>query len=146
MYGLPDGSAFHFASWKNAAGSPSRYGLQIFGSRGVIELVEGTLPEVHILRDPSWSPGRSGKTWEKVTSAGIGKPEPLADDPTFRHRLLPGVRDLLDAVSAHRQPQCSAYVGRTIVEMISAIYESHRLSRPVTLPVETRVNPLTLLG
>lgn len=144
-YGLPDGTTFHFASRKNAAGAPSRYGLQIFGSRGVIELVEGTLPEVHILRDPSWSPGRSGKAWERVTSAGIGQPEPLADDPVYKVRLLPGARDLLDAIATNRQPQCSAYVGRTIVEMTAAIYESHRLGRPVTLPLETRVNPLTLL-
>jgi len=143
---LPDGATFHFASRKNAAGTPSRYGLQVFGTRGVIELVEGALPEVHILRDPSWSPGRSGKGWERVTSAGIGKPEPLADDPVFKVRLLPAVRDLLDAIETNRQPLCSAYVGRTVVEMTAAIYESHRLGRPVTLPLQTRVNPLMLLG
>lgn len=145
-YAMPDGSTFHFASRKSAGGTPSRYGLQILGSRGVIELVEGTLPAVHILRDPSWSPGRSGKAWERVTSAGIGEPEPLGDDPVYKHRLVPAVRDLLEAIEANRQPHCSAYVGRTIVEMTAAIYESHRLGRPVTLPLETRVNPLTLLG
>lgn len=145
-FGLPDGAAFFFASRKNAAGNPSRYGLQIFGSRGIIELVEGTLPEVRILRDPSWSPGRSGKAWETVTSAGIGKPEPLAKDPTYRHRHVLPIRDLLDAIENQRQPKCPANVGRTIVEMTAAIYESHRLGRRVALPLETRVNPLALLG
>lgn len=142
---MSGGVPFHFASVRDAGGNPSRYGLQIFGSGGVIELLEDTLPEVHILRDPSWSPGRSGKHWERVTSAGIGKPEPLADDPAYRHRHLLAIRDLLDAIESHREPKCSAYVGRTIVEMTAAIYDSQRLGTPVSFPLATRVNPLTLL-
>ena len=30
------------------------------------------------MADPAWSPGRSKAKWEKVTSAGLGKPEPLS--------------------------------------------------------------------
>ncbi len=33
MYGMPGGAIAYFASVKNAGGSPSRYGLQIYGSR-----------------------------------------------------------------------------------------------------------------
>ena len=34
---------------------------------------------------------------------------------------------------------------RDVTEMIVAVFESHRLGRPVELPLKTRVNPLTLL-
>ena len=78
MYGVSYGSTMYFHSYRNtAAPGPRRYGLQIFGTKGVIEIVEGTLPSVKYLSDPSWSPGRSGAQWQDVSSAGIGKPESL---------------------------------------------------------------------
>ena len=60
-----------------ASGPASR--LQIFGSEGILEITTGYLPSVKYLADPSWSPGQSGAKWETVTSAGLGKPEPLTD-------------------------------------------------------------------
>lgn len=145
LYGMPDGSTFSFQSFRRAAGSPSRYGLQIYGSRGILELVEGVLPEVHFLADPSWSPGRSGKSWQKVSSAGIGKPEPLSGrDFTERHLLA--VKDLLAAIEEERQPAGNMYEARGTVEMIAAVFESHRLAAPVTFPLANRKNPLTMLA
>ena len=37
------------------------------------------------------------------------------------------------------------YEGRTTIEMISAVFESHRLRGPVSFPLKTRENPLGLL-
>ncbi len=51
----------HFASRRSMGGKPSRFALQVFGSKGVIEMESGYLKPAHILRDASWSPGRSGK-------------------------------------------------------------------------------------
>jgi hypothetical protein len=49
-------------------------------------------------------------------------------------------------MASNRSPLCSAADGRTTIEMISAVFESHRLQgHRVTFPLETRVNPLTLL-
>ncbi len=56
VYQMNDGVTAHFASVRNQGGNPRRYALQIFGSRGVIEVIEGTLPMAHYLGDPSWSP------------------------------------------------------------------------------------------
>ena len=77
MYRLSEGQAAYFDSHRDAAGSPSRFGLQIFGSKGVIEILTGYIPAVYYLPDGSWSPGRSQKDWLPVSSAGIDKPEPL---------------------------------------------------------------------
>jgi predicted dehydrogenase len=145
MYGMPGGAIAYFASVKYAGGSPSRYGLQIYGSRGVIELVEGTMPEVKYLADPSWSPGRSRAQWQDVSSAGIGQPEPLSG-AEYRARHTLAIRDLIDAIEQpERQPLSSVYEARGGLEMIVAAFESQRVGRTVMLPLENRRNPLTTL-
>lgn len=135
----------YFASRRGMAGDPSRFALQIFGSKGIIEIPSGYLVPAYILRDGSWSPGRSGKSWETITSNGIGQPETRTDGH-YEGGHLAAINDLLDAIDADRPPICSADDGRSIVEMIAAVFESHRLGGPVKLPLETRVNPLTLLS
>ena len=142
VYGMQDGVTTYFSSVRNQAGNPRRYGLQIFGSKGVIELIEGTLPPVQFLGDPSWSPGRSGASWQHVSSAGIGKPETLKG-PRYQARHTLGILDLLGAIEAAREPSCGMYEGRGVVEMIAACFESHRVGGPVGLPLTTRANPLT---
>jgi hypothetical protein len=143
-YGLQHGITMTWQSYRNAAGNPSRYGLQIHGSEGILEIVEGTLPQVHILQDASWSPGRSGKAWQLVSTAGIGQPEPLTGEKVA-HRHLFAVEDLLAAIENRREPKCNMYEARRVVEMIAAVFESQRVGGPVTFPLDTRVNPLTLL-
>ena len=146
MYRLPGGAVAYFQSVRNAGGSPSRYGLQIYGSRGIVELVEGTLPTVKYLADPSWSPGRSGAQWQDVSSAGIGQPEPLTG-ADYRARHLLAIRDLIGAIEQpERQPLGSVYEARGSMEMIVAVFESQRVGGPVTLPLKNRDNPLTMLG
>ena len=51
----------------------------------------------------------------------------------------------MHAIEEDRQPEASVYEGRVTVSMITAVFESQRLGRPVSFPLETRVNPLTLL-
>jgi hypothetical protein len=81
-----------------------------------------------------------------ITTAGIGKPEPIVGLGRDVSSHAAGARDLIDAMASNRSPLCSAADGRTTIEMISAVFESHRLQgRRVTFPLETRVNPLTLL-
>jgi predicted dehydrogenase len=145
MYGMPDRSTAYFGSKKNAAGRPSRYGLQIFGSKGIIELLEGVIPSVKYLPDAAWSPGRSGAKWQNVSSAGIGKPEPLTGEK-YKARHTLAILDLLKSIEKDRQPLCGVYTVRETTEMIAAVFESHRLNKPVKLPLENRENPLTLLS
>ncbi len=145
VFGMPDGSRAHFASHRNMGGNPSRYGLQIFGSKGVVDLVEGTLPAVGFLDDPAWAPNRSGKTWQPVSSKGPGDPEPLTAD-IYKERHGLAIRDLLGCIGTDRDPKCSVYVGRDVVEMTMAVFESHRTGGRVNLPLESRDHPLERLA
>jgi len=146
MYGMDDGVNGYFGSHREtSAGGLSRFGLQIFGSRGVIELTTGYVPQAQFLSDPSWSPGRSGKTWVQITSAGVGQPEPLAGQNNETGNVV-ACRDLIAAIEEDRQPEANIYEARQSVEMIAAVFESHRVGgAPVTFPLATRENPLTLL-
>jgi predicted dehydrogenase len=143
-YALPKGVTGYFASRKAMAGNPARFAVQVFGSKGVIELESGYLVKADLLRDSSWSPGRSGSKWVPITSAGIGKPEPRTDG-TYEGGHIAAITDLIDAIETQRDTRCTARDATAIVEMIAAVFESHRLSKPVDLPLKTRVNPLSLL-
>ena len=107
-------------------------------------MLEGTLPSVKILEDSSWSPGRSGSKWQHVSSAGIGKPEPLKGKRyTIRH--FHAIIEFLAAIEEDRQPLGGVYTARAVTEMILAVFESHRTGKTVSLPLENRIHPLTLL-
>jgi predicted dehydrogenase len=151
MYGLDDGVAAYFDSHRHAGGPGAqttkpgqRFGLQIFGSAGILEIRTGHLPEVYILQDPSWSPARSGRQWVPVSSAGIGKEEPLRDGGLHGGNIL-ACLDLLAAIEDDRLPECNVYEARMTVEMIAAVFESHRVGGPVTLPLNNRRNPLEMM-
>jgi predicted dehydrogenase len=142
MYGLDGGATAYFGSKRNAAGG--RFGLVILGSKGAFEVLTGYLPQVHYLDDPSWSPGRSGKAWTPVSSAGVGQSEPLSDGSAEAGNVT-ACKDLIAAVEQDREPECSIYEGRATIEMISAVFESHRAGGSVPMPLKNRENPLAML-
>lgn len=145
MYRLESGAAAYFDSVRRTGGQPTRFGLQIFGSQGIIQSFDtGHLPEMHFLADSTWAPGRTRKAWVPISSAGVGKPESLANRALAGGNLL-AVRDLIEAVEKDRQPAASIYEARTATEMVIAVFESHRQGKPVTLPLVNRQNPLTTL-
>jgi predicted dehydrogenase len=144
MYGMDHDATAYFASHRGTSGKRPRFAVQVFGSEGILEMTTGYLPSVKYLADPSWSPGQSGAKWQAVSSAGLGKPEPLQDDKGHsgnRH----GVLELLASIRENRQPNGNIYDARAAMEMIVAIFESQRVGGPVELPLATRQNPLTLL-
>lgn len=144
-YSFPKGVMGYFASRKGMAGKPTRFAIQIFGSKGIIELESGYLVTADLLRDSSWSPGRTGSKWEKITSAGIGKPEPRTD-AGYESGHIAAITDLIEAIEKNRNTKCTARDCTAIIEMIAAVFESHRVAKPVELPLKTRVNPLSLLA
>ena len=143
QYGFDKGTTGYFGTQKAVPGD-QRFGLQIFGSKGIIQLTTGSLPAAYFLDDPTWFPGKSKTAWQEITSAGLGKPEPLKDGGLGLGNLWI-VKDLIDAIEKDRQPLGSIYDGRAALEMILAVYESHRMKGPVEIPLKNRKHPLTML-
>jgi predicted dehydrogenase len=145
MYGFDNGVIGHFCSQRSErrAGEPDRFGLQIFGSRGIIQVRTGGVPPVYYLADPGWFPAQTKAAWQLVSSAGIGKPETLKDSLGQGNIWI--AQDLMEAIEQERQPRGSMYDGRAALEMIMAVYESHRAGRTVDIPLKSRRQPLSLL-
>jgi predicted dehydrogenase len=143
QYTFPKGVAGFFGSKRGAAGSPSRFGLQIFGSKGIIEIFTGYPANAYLLRDSSWSPGRTKSQWLPITSNGVDKPETLSGGLGAGN--VAAVKDLLHAIDDRREPKCGPAEGRWTVEMICGVFESHRVGKPVEFPLAQRDNALALL-
>lgn len=144
VYGMDSGLTATVQTHRNASSGQSRFGLRVYGSRGIIEIFEGTLPPVYILQDASWSTRDPNSAWKKISTAGIDKPEPLMD-PKYRDRNILAIESLLQSIELHKEPKCNAEQGRVITEMILAPYESMRQQNRVSIPLENREHPLKRL-
>jgi predicted dehydrogenase len=145
MYGFDGGVTGYFGSRKEMNAGGSRFALQIYGSKGIVEILTGHLPAAWFIADPNWSAGRSKATWQPISSAGVGKPEPLKEGGLDAGNVL-AVADLLKAIEEDRQPECNIYEARNTIEMISGVFESHRQKKPVSIPLENRKNALEMLA
>jgi predicted dehydrogenase len=135
-----------FDSVVKAGRREASFGLQLIGTLGIIDLRPDSEPLAHLMAGSPFTPTGQARVWTPITTAGVGKPEPIADLATqVLNHVLPA-HDLIAAMRGHRPALCSAQDGRVAVEMISAVFESHRLGgQGVTWPLKTRQNPLTLL-
>ena len=140
------GYPLFFDSVANAGVSATGFGIQIIGTKGVMDLRADKEPVAHLFASSPFLPVQEQRAWVPVSVAGIGKPEPGAGlEKEISDHLISG-RDLIAAIRENREPLCSGRDGATTVEMISAVFESHRLDgQRVLLPLKTRQNPLSLL-
>ncbi len=145
MYRFGTPTMGYFSTHRARHGAAARYGLEIRGSKGILTTTMGAFPEAWFVENPSWQPGSSKALWKRISSEGTDKPEPVSD-PNHRHgnRLI--ALDLIRAIETNSQPQGSMYDGRAALEMILAIYESHRQNAPAPLPLSNRKHPLRLLS
>jgi predicted dehydrogenase len=142
---MENGVPAFFDSIHDAGTRQAGFGLQIIGTLGIIDLRIDSEPLAHLLKGSPFDPDKDPRAWIPVTTAGIGKAEPLADIKLVMEHVV-GARDLIAAMRENRQPLCSAGDARTTIEMISAVFESQRLNgQRVTFPLKTRENPLGLL-
>ncbi len=133
----------HFSTHVAKAGASSRWWLDIRGTKGIIHVGYGSLPPAFLCEDPTWMPGKSKAPWQEITSAGLGKPE-IFEAKEVSNGNIWIVDDLIEAIEKDRLPLDSIYDGRAALEMILAVYESHRLDRPVDLPLKNRKHPLSM--
>lgn len=143
-YGFDKDVLATFGTFKAKPGAMGRFGLHVYGSKGIVSLQTGSLPAAYFLGDPTWFPGKSKANWQEITSAGLGKSEPLKDGGLGQGNVWIA-KDLIESIEKDRQPLGSGYDGRAALEMILAVYESYRLKGPVELPLKNRKHPLSML-
>ncbi|MCB1092767.1 MAG: Gfo/Idh/MocA family oxidoreductase [Verrucomicrobiae bacterium] len=135
-----------FDSIQGAGNASAGFGLQLIGTEGIIDARTDKEPAAQLLAGSPFRPGADPRAWVPITSAGLGKPEPIADIRLqVAGHVAPG-RDLIAAIREDRQPLCGAEDGRITVEMILSVFESHRQGGArVEIPLKNRENPLGML-
>ncbi|MCC6883632.1 MAG: Gfo/Idh/MocA family oxidoreductase [Verrucomicrobiales bacterium] len=144
---MQQGPPGFFDSIQGAGNASAGFGLQLIGTEGIIDVRTDKEPAAQWLAGSPFRPSPEPRAWVPITSGGPDKPEPLTDIRTLvAAHVLPG-RDLLAAIRDDRPALCSAEDGRMTLEMIMAVFESHRLGGArVTLPLQNRLNPMGLLS
>lgn len=142
-YEMESGTVAYFDSIKGAGVGAAGFGLQLIGNKGLIDMRIDAAAFAHFVPGNPFQPGAEARPWIPVSSAGIGKPEPLEDMRTeVANHLLPA-RDLLAAMRENRETLCSAGDGRVILEMIHGVFASHvKGGARVPLPLASREHPL----
>lgn len=146
LYETERGITVFFDSIAKAGVPSAGFGLQVIGTKGVIDLRIDKEPLAHLLEGNPFEPSADARAWVPISTAGPGKPEPIADlgKQVSSHALA--ARDLISAIKENREPLCSAKDGRIVNECIAAVFESHRDNgKRVTMPLSTRQNPLASL-
>lgn len=135
-----------FDSIQGAGNAQAGFGIQLIGTEGIIDLRTDKEPCTQLMKGSPFRPVAEPRTWVPISSGGIGVPEPMQDiRSAVAGHLLPA-RDLIAAIRENREPLCSGAEGRTTIEMIMGIFESHRQSGArVVLPLKNRENPLGML-
>lgn len=125
----------YFASRPSDATTGDRFGITLHGSKGSIFVPTTSVPggPPNVLLSRSWASGE----WKQVPRAQ----EDPSDHRGSANTMM--VADLLDAVSAGREPVCNHRDGRWAIEMTLAVYESHlRGGARVAFPMANRRHPL----
>jgi predicted dehydrogenase len=144
-FDMARGVPFFFDSAVNPDAKGAGFGLQVIGTKGVIDLRTDREPLAHLIEGNPFTPSKEARTWVPITSGGVGQPEAAGVGADVANHVIAG-RDLLAAMADDRAPLCDGVAAATTVEMICAVFESHRLGgQRVTFPLKTRGNALGML-
>jgi len=142
-FDLTDGLPFFFDSRKDAGTREAGFGLQIIGTEGIVDLRIDQEPLVHVRFGHPFRPVPEPSAWLPLSPVELGEPLP---PPDFARRIAThrsAAEDLADAIRSGREPLCSGADALLTVEMMAAIFASHRDGgRRVSWPLAVRNNPL----
>ncbi|MDF1825008.1 MAG: Gfo/Idh/MocA family oxidoreductase [Verrucomicrobiales bacterium] len=145
-YDMENGLPVFFESIAKAGSREAGFGLQLIGTEGIIDLRADREPLAHFRAGNPFNPRVESGAWQAVTSAGIGKAEPIPKITRFVGGHIAAVEDLISAIDEDRMTRCNEEDGRTVVAMIMAAFASHvDGGRRVDFPVQEKQNPLLRL-
>lgn len=133
-YETTSGIPLFFDSKKGTWTKGKPFGTRLVGTKGVISLQVDEEPLAILEREGTKTP---------ITTAGIGKPEPIKDIRLVNGGHHGAVRDLLAAIAEKREPLCGPAAGRETVELTLAVFASFAAGgAKVALPLASRQHPL----
>lgn len=147
QFGFDNGVTGSFESTVAHDGGGNQYlHTEVSGTGGTLVFWNDAEQPAYFNRRPFFlPPGATNDAitegWECLPLAPIVLPGITSTSP--RHAANQSlVCDLLAAIEQDRQPGSSGHDGRASLEMIMAVYESHRQGQRVALPLARREHPL----
>jgi len=140
MYAFRGGLVGYFDSMKNPDGNGGRFGMDLYGSRGVvaIRVLPGDLTvSAHWFEGSLWAPGGKSAGWRPLPDAPVVE----VKDP-HRERNKTITDDLIAAIEEDRRPAVSVQDGLASWEMTQAVFESCVQGGRVAIPLGARSHPL----
>lgn len=144
MYGFEGGLVGYFDSMRNPDGNGGRFGIDIFGSRGVVSIrvsPDDLAVTAHWFEGSQWAPGRKGAGWKPLPDAPVVE---VKDKYRERNQFI--TDDLIAAIEEDRRPVFSVHDGLMSWEMTQAVFESCVQGGRVALPLADRSHPLERWG
>ena len=133
-YETRSGIPLYFDSKKGTPAKGTPFGARLIGTKGVISLRIDEEPLAILERDGAKTP---------ITTAGIGKPEPIKEIRLINGGHHGAVLDLIAAIAEKRETLCGSEAGRETVELTLAVFASFAADgKKVTLPLADRAHPL----
>lgn len=117
--------------WNIAPRGAERWGFHLFGTKRI--LAHYSLSGPHYYDSPFLGHKSQTSDWKVLPDPKNWPPAPHETHPA---------RDLIHAIETGARPLCNEQDGKWTIEMVSAVYESHRLNESVTFPLKERSNPL----
>lgn len=121
------------------------FGLEIYGTKGILATRNAPRGELYLYPHGIWIPDESYGTWERIhfPEWEFGPDGSLNNHMGMCNELI--ARELIEAVEQDREATgvATGADGRAAIEMIAAVFESHRLKSRVDLPLNNRENPFT---
>jgi predicted dehydrogenase len=136
-FGLGNGVPAYFSSMKSKDGNGGRWGIDVYGTQGVLSIRQDVGPDIYLLKDTSWSPGGTDHKWEPMPDAPASPPQ---DDHVQRYSII--VNDLIDSIEKNKQPVINLNSGRDALELTQAVFESYVQGKRVEIPLKDRNHPL----
>jgi predicted dehydrogenase len=133
-YETKSGILLYFDSKKGSWTKGTPFGARLIGTKGIISLQVDEEPLAILERDGVKTP---------LSTAGIGKPEPIKDIKLVNGGHHGAVRDLVAAIAEKREPLCGPEAGRETVELTLSVFASFAAGgKKVMLPLADRHHPL----
>ena len=142
-YAFGNGVQAYFASRASAQTDPLRFGMWLYGSKGVLFLPMAIYPEGGLfhLPSPSWLPD-SGAQWKRVEVALDPARQALATRAGHQAANALLVSDLLQSIEHNRKPCCNEEDGRWTIEMVHGVYQSQKSGSRIDFPLKLRSHAL----
>ena len=145
-YEMERGMIAYFDSIANDGTQNHGFGLHLIGSKGILAIRNDRQPFAYWVPGNPLGPTRESRPWTPFTTAGLGKEEPNLQAVQDVHSHVTPAKDLVRAVHDDHHPLCNLAEGGMTVEMICAVFESHRQGgRAVRIPLKERGNALAKL-